>query len=170
MRPVAAHLLCLLVLSASVSQADEVGRKSAQPAFLPSWTGLYAGVNAGGLWNSSNASTAVDWSRLTLPGNFSNAAAFAAIPQPNFAWSNKAGFMGGGQVGYNWQVTDRIVVGVETDFQGVAGGQSNWNSGWASSSTHGPNSVGTARGRAGYLVTPNLQVYGTGGLAHGVGN
>jgi outer membrane immunogenic protein len=78
--------------------------------------------------------------------------------------------MGGGQFGYNWQVTDRIVVGVETDFQGVTGGGSNWNSGWASSSSRGPSSIGTARGRAGYLVTPNLKVYGTGGLAYGAGN
>jgi outer membrane immunogenic protein len=171
MRLVAIILLSLLALGAAVARADQTtGSRSSQLAPLPTWTGFYAGVNAGGLWNSPNA-TAVDWSRLTLPGNFANATAFLSIPQPNFAWSNKAGFIGGGQVGYNWQITDRIVVGVETDFQGVTGGGSNWNSGWvAAPSGHGPSSIGTVRGRAGYLVAPNLQVYGTGGLAYGAGN
>lgn len=173
MRLVAATLLSLFALSTHAASADQTtASKSPQPSPLPTWTGFYAGVNAGGLWNSSNASPTVDWSRLTLPGNFANSATFVSLPQPNFAWSNSAGFMGGGQVGFNWQVTDRVIVGVETDFQGVAGGGRNWNSGWVevAPSTHGPSSIGTARGRAGYLVTPNLQVYGTGGLAYGPGN
>jgi outer membrane immunogenic protein len=75
--------------------------------------------------------------------------------------------MGGGQVGYNWQIMDRVVVGVETDFQGVTGGGSNWSSrSLGSPSTHTPNSIGSVRGRAGYLLTPTLQVYGTGGMAY----
>lgn len=171
MRLVTSTLFSVLTLCTPAAQADQTGPRSSQPAPLPSWTGFYAGVNSGGLWNRFNASTAIDWSRLTFPGNFASSAAFGSVPQPNFTWANKAGFIGGGQVGYNWQVTDRVVIGVETDFQEVAGGGGNWNSGWvASSSAHGPSSIGTARRRAGYLLTPNLQVYGTGGLAYGAGN
>jgi outer membrane immunogenic protein len=155
-------LMSLVAISSSFASADEVTRTP-----LPTWTGFYAGVNAGGLWNSSTGFSAVDWSRLTLPSMFANSAALATTRQPNFAWSSSAGFMGGGQVGYNWQITNNIVVGVETDFQGVAGGERNWGSGGAgSSSTHGPNSIGSVRGRAGYLVAPTLQVYGTGGMAY----
>lgn len=75
--------------------------------------------------------------------------------------------MGGGQVGYSCQITNNLIVGVEADFQNVAGGERNWGLGWAgSSSRHGPNSIGSVRGRAGCLVTPILQVYGTGGMAY----
>jgi outer membrane immunogenic protein len=168
MTRVTATLFSLLALSAHISRANETtASKSSQPAPLPSWTGFYAGINAGRLWNNSSGSAPVDWSGLTLPGNFANSAAFTALPEPNFAWSNSAGFLGGGQIGYNWQVMERVVVGVETDFQGVTGEGSNWNSGsLGSSSTHTPNSIGSVRGRAGYLVALKLQIYGTGGIAY----
>jgi hypothetical protein len=60
MRLVTTTLLSILVLSAPVAQADQTGAKSSQPTPLPSWTGFYAGVNAGGLWNSSNTSMTAD--------------------------------------------------------------------------------------------------------------
>jgi len=67
MRLVATILLSLLALGTAVARADQTtGSRLSQLAPLPTWTGFYAGVNAGGLWNSPNA-TAVDWSRLTLP-------------------------------------------------------------------------------------------------------
>ena len=31
---------------------------------------------------------------------------------------NVRGFLGGGQVGYNWQIFQPLVIGIETDFQG----------------------------------------------------
>jgi outer membrane immunogenic protein len=40
---------------------------------------------------------------------------------PGFGFSDQtypAGFIGGGQVGYNWQYSPLIVVGLEADFQG----------------------------------------------------
>jgi hypothetical protein len=55
MKLVAATLLTLLALGASVAEADQAGPKPSQPAPLPSWTGFYAGVNAGALWSGSNA-------------------------------------------------------------------------------------------------------------------
>ena len=60
------------------------------------------------------------------------------------------GFTGGGQLGYNYQIDRNWVVGVEADMQYSQ--QPAW---W-----------GTVRGRAGYLVMPDLLVYGTGGLAY----
>ena len=60
------------------------------------------------------------------------------------------GFTGGGQLGYNYQLNPNWVVGVEADMQYSQ--QPAW---W-----------GTVRGRVGYLVMPDLLVYGTGGLAY----
>lgn len=92
-----------------------------------------------------------------------------------------SGFIGGGQFGYNWQAVG-IVYSVETDIQGL-----NWsrNSGSIAkvgfvrgaaapitstgtiTSSESVTYLGTLRGRAGILATPNLLVYGTGGLAYG---
>jgi opacity protein-like surface antigen len=91
-------------------------------------------------------------------------------------------FIGGGQIGYNWQFTN-WVAGLEADIQGVAHNNN------TASATSGPVSVppccgftfilsttsvsrevdwlGTVRGRLGILATPSLLFYGTGGLAYG---
>lgn len=166
-------LIFSLFIGGPFAFADEMtGPKSSGIAPLPTWTGFYAGLNAGGLWNNPNAATTADWSRLTAPGSFSYSTHFVAVPQTGFAWAGAPGFVGGGQVGYNWQVADKIVIGLETDFQGVAGGGSSLNTGWlsGSASSRGPSSIGSVRGRAGYLVAPNLQGYGTGGFSYSGGN
>jgi outer membrane immunogenic protein len=168
-RPLALLSFCLLSLSAAC--ADEAtGAASSRTATLPSWTGFYAGVSAGGLWNGPGVSAAPDWSRLIAPGNAVYASAFSSLPPTSFGPPNNAAFQGGGQIGYNLRITEKIVLGVEADFQGVAGGGSHGNSGWTGASSGGPASIGSLRGRAGYLVAPNLQLYGTGGLGYGAGN
>jgi opacity protein-like surface antigen len=46
----------------------------------------------------------------------------SSFPTQGFAGSNQEypdGFIGGGQIGYNWQVTPIWVVGLEADFQGA---------------------------------------------------
>ena len=73
------------------------------PVVVPpySWTGFYVGLNAGGSWGKQ------DNSLVTVPGGvtlFSNS-------------NSLDGFIGGGQVGYNWQ-SDHWVFGLEADFQG----------------------------------------------------
>jgi len=93
---------------------------------------------------------------------------------------NNSGFIGGGQIGYNWQFGNSFLVGVEADIQGVAGSNSAANIGAAVGVPGFPNTVvqaatvrksldylGTVRGRLGFLFTPTLLVYGTGGLAYG---
>lgn len=101
-------------------------------------------------------------------------------------------FIGGGQLGYNFQSTLsslNFVAGLEADMQGVAQSGSNHslisiypgpltaNSNrafaWSETVSNSTNSranleyLGTVRGRLGFLVTPSLLVYGTGGLAYG---
>jgi outer membrane immunogenic protein len=64
-----------------------------------SWTGFYIGGNAGYAWSDQT---------LTLSG----AASSGSIK------SNLNGFIGGGQIGYNWQAPNNFVFGVEADIQG----------------------------------------------------
>ena len=49
-----------------------------------------------------------------------------AFPLGGFGRSqgNTGGFIGGGQIGYNWQFYNSFVAGVEADIQGIAGGNS----------------------------------------------
>ena len=88
--------------------------------------------------------------------------------------------LGGGQLGYNWQFSDRFIAGLEADLQGagVRGG--------GGFQTLTPAAIyppfvaatnvtvhrsleyfGTLRGRLGYAVTPTMLFYATGGLAYG---
>jgi outer membrane immunogenic protein len=98
---------------------------------------------------------------------------------------NNGGFIGGGQMGYNWQFMNNFVAGVEADIQGIAGnsGSRTFFTGAAVpgivggalgdsfSAIHSVRGsldyLGTVRGRLGWLFTPTLLVYGTGGLAYG---
>ena len=90
------------------------------------------------------------------------------------------GVIGGGQIGYNWQVGNLWVFGFETDFQGSGGKGSdsfiktgvdicNDNCIAVVNGTLETKILwfGTARGRFGVLVSPALLLYATGGLAYG---
>lgn len=92
---------------------------------------------------------------------------------------NNHGFIGGGQLGYNWQFAN-WVAGFEADFQGVSDrltetSKATFGVGGFPGSTIGTtlsvekelDYFGTVRGRLGWLAYPSLLVYGTGGLAYG---
>ena len=158
-----------------------------------SWTGFYAGVNAGYSWDrtsttdiaSSPIFIGVDPAAGPGGGPFANTAIGAATGATGIFGAGSPGhFIGGGQIGYNYQFGQSLVTGLEVDLQGLAGGGGN---GVGVSlgpvpSPPGPagtayqtileNSkaidyLGTVRARLGYLVTPALLFYGTGGLAYG---
>jgi outer membrane immunogenic protein len=86
------------------------------PAMLWTWTGFYIGANAG--WNQSSA---VGISNSGT-GIFSSLLAAGQIPMS--VSPNQGGFVGGGQLGYNWQANTSWVVGIEADFDGIAEGES----------------------------------------------
>lgn len=162
--------LLLTSLCACSASADEaIGSTMSKSAPPRIWTGFYAGLNAGSFWNNTYDPASIDWSRLATPGSFNYSSNFATVPQRGIAWNSGVGFVGGGQLGYSWQLTDKIVVGLETDIQGFAGGRSSWGAGGLTTPPfgNGPSFVGSVRGRAGYLAEPNLQIYGTAGPAFG---
>jgi outer membrane immunogenic protein len=101
----------------------------------------------------------------------------AAGATTNLSGTNKGGFIGGGQIGYNWRF-GWGVAGIEADFQGVSG----TTSFTGTTSVLALNGIpvvtnldaskrldwlSTVRGRLGWLATPTLLVYGTGGFAFG---
>jgi outer membrane immunogenic protein len=179
----------LLAAGGSAFAADLATTK-APPAPLPPpamWKGFYIGLNAGGLWSNSGSaqiSTYPIATQLTNPANPQNAIFATSLNGPlNIGSTN--GFIGGGQVGYNWQpglMNNNLIFGFEADIQGVivTGSKSRvvnniWpvaaptgGSLWNNLDANGNmNFFGTVRGRVGYLVNPTLLVYGTGGLAYG---
>ena len=85
------------------------------PAFAGDlWTGFYFGGNAGYAWGSAeNTLTVSDGAscHFTCPGG-SDAASAAAAGSPLLS---PAGFSGGLQLGYNWQIYN-WVYGLEADF------------------------------------------------------
>src|SRR5215510_6665084 len=84
-----------------------------------------------------------------------------------WGWSGDAsGFVGGGQIGYNWQ-SRQYVYGLEGDISAADIGVSETLvvPGAVLSASASIDWIATMRGRFGVLVQPNLLVYGTAGLA-----
>ncbi len=140
------------------------------PAAFWSWTGLYIGANVG--WAGSSGDSVTNTGTDTSIGGLGTALALGFIPAS--VGTNHSGFIGGGQVGYNWQ-TANWVWGIEADFDGLANSSSTTafsHTGgvfvpFTTTFTNGLDSLGTVRGRVGFLSSPALLWYATGGLAYG---
>ena len=114
----------------------------------PSWSGFYAGLNAGGLFGSTSAHFATPGG----PGGFSGSG---------------GGFVGGAQAGYNY-LFGPVLLGGEIDFQGstyAAGVNGGAGPGPAKATEYTPW-FSTMRLRAGYPVGW-LMPYVTGGAVWG---
>ena len=86
----------------------------------PSWTGFYAGLNAGGTWSGVKTldTVAADvFDNGEVPGLASTSAVLANTNAPLHP---TAGFIGGGQIGYNYQFYNSFLAGVEADIQGTS--------------------------------------------------
>lgn len=167
-------LACCLLIAAPAFAAP--------PAAAPapySWTGFYGGIQFGGGWsdqavnfspNDADAAALLS-SRFGETGEQPVAGGYR-IPQ--------SGAVGGFEAGYNWQAGSNWLWGMETDFSfsgmsGQATGPTSFiinipptTSGTQqTAATQSTNWYGTVRGRAGYLATPNLLLFGTGGFAYG---
>ena len=139
------------------------------------WTGFYLGGNVGHSWGR-------DSGPMTLGD------VFGVDEKPHLD-----GFIGGGQIGFNWQANN-WVFGLEADYQGTGqkgsatatcpgGSVTSVNSlctrGHVGDTINDPalpvnvslseklESLGTLRGRVGFAVMPMLLPYVTGGLAYG---
>jgi outer membrane immunogenic protein len=153
----------LLATTAHVAIAADLPSRKAPPVFAPppppaTWTGFYLGANVGYGWLDT-------YTRHDATTGWNGAGWVQGPANVADSGSSNGGVVGGGQVGYNYQLTPLFVVGLETDIQASNIGD---NSPSFLGVTRAVDWFGTVRARAGVtLFSPNLLVYGTGGFAYG---
>lgn len=160
--------VALAAITAVPAKAADLPMQNSAPApFIAAvpvftWTGFYAGVNAGAAWDDS---------RLTLR---EAGTLFAdQLDLSGFGGSSSnARFNGGAQVGYNYRF-GATLVGIEADINRLRI-RSSYTTAFTDDS--GAEALradqrlrwfGTLRARLGFTPTEHLLVYGTGGLAFG---
>lgn len=168
-----------IALAGSQALAADLPSRAPPPVFLPpaavfSWTGFYAGLNAGYAWANDPVSAFVPGP----PNNFSNGStAPLEATIVGTGGLHPSGFIGGGQLGYNWQI-NRFVVGLEGDIDGLTGNATRDSGDLVGfTARFKPRKLiddvdhvhhdwfATVRGRLGYAITERALVYATGGLA-----
>jgi outer membrane immunogenic protein len=118
------------------------------------WSGFYVGLSAG--FGTADFDNAVTSENVTV-----------VVP------TEASGFLGGGFVGLNFQVTPWGVLGVEADasYANIEGSHTVTDKigtvPFAFFADNSLNWLATARVRAGFLPFSTLMIYGTGGLAIG---
>jgi outer membrane immunogenic protein len=124
-----------LALALPAHAADLAVKAPAPPPLAASsWTGFYAGANFGAATTSEEATTPFG----------------AASPDP-------AGAIGGGQIGYNFQLAPAWLLGIEGDIDGTSvKGTTSVIGPSALSITSNHNWYATLAGRAGYVAGPWL--------------
>jgi outer membrane immunogenic protein len=174
-KAVAASALAAIAATSAAPAADLAARpytKAPMIAPLYNWTGFYIGGNVG-----------YSWGRSSDTSTLANGA--GAVLFTTGAGANMDGVIGGGQIGYNWQVQN-WVWGLEADIQGSdqKGGRDYLCPTGVCTPPFGVLAVfpgpavpvaldqklewfGTVRGRVGVLATPQVLFYATGGLAYG---
>jgi len=176
-----------LAISTGSALAADLPSLKAPPVVIPPpplWAGFYFGANVGGIFDASTGASIsasplfndTTGAALGAPSYFGTAS--AASIASNASLSN-AGVIGGGQIGYNWQFNNSFLAGLEADIQGTTLSSNAAASGAATEPSTGSlvsttasltkslSYLGTVRGRVGFLVTPTLLVFGSGGLAYG---
>lgn len=143
-----------------------------------SFQGAYVGVNAGAAWGSSGYATdpgCLPTALVTFcDSSGASIANGSAVASSGTGRMSSAGFAGGVQAGYNWQLGN-TVFGAEGDF-GAFDLRKSVSANGSFPVTFLGNSyalregmstdwLATLRGRAGVLVSPQVLLYGTAGLA-----
>ena len=102
---------------ASIATAADMAVKA--PPIAPvgapthSWTGCYIGANGGYAWNNGKSS----YRDPNTTADPINGLGPATIPTPTDTGGNS--WIGGGQVGCNWQANPLVVLGVEADIDAL---------------------------------------------------
>lgn len=138
-------LAIVATLASNATYGADLSPRYAPPSYTAqqavfSWTGLYAGLNIGGATSGNDAL-----------GNL-----------PGTEGGKLRGVLGGLQIGYNYQLSPMLVVGVENDFEAADLKNKDALNGLEASVPW----LTTGRARAGVaLMDSRLLVFGTAGLA-----
>jgi outer membrane immunogenic protein len=176
-----------MTIASPVFAADLLKAPAAAPA-VPSWTGFYIGAEFGGKWVTD------DWGTNCIQGGgiFTCGSPANAIPLVSFpgapdssASFHTSGFRGGGYLGAMFQVNPNWVFGIEGDYAysnesasvtGLVGCSTlacrgipaalagRFTTALDSTSIRNKDDFGL-RLRAGFLITPDIMIFGTGGVA-----
>jgi outer membrane immunogenic protein len=161
--------LAALCLSIPAFAADLPARVTKEPPVPVSpaynWSGFYLGVSAGYTFGEDDDITTTGQAAV----NVNNVAIGA---RPGRVRLDRDGFIGGGQMGYNWQVSPNWVFGLEADISyvdvrrdvtvvGISAAGAPLNNTFRTRMEY----LGTVRGRIGYAWDRTL-LYATGGLAY----
>ena len=175
------------LIAGGPAMAAEIGVGAPPPAYAPvnDWSGFYVGGHAGYGWGHDPFTSSLGSQQGGIPGFQS-----FNVPPVTLSGLDPKGFVGGAHFGYNQQ-WGSWVGGLEVDISGTAMKASTANTSTGSISTsqilfNGVDLItttvtqpvrtsasqsdsfdllGSARARLGGLVSPNLLLYGTGGLA-----
>ena len=135
MRHILLSTVALAALAGSALAADLPSRKEAPVYVAPvpvfSWTGFYIGADIGGNFGSTSLRSDWGWNSHSL---------------------DTSGVLGGGYVGYNYQINQNFVIGIEGDFQGSSASKS-WS--WVGSNINGDANVYTAKIQTNWLASIN---------------
>lgn len=139
------------------------------PEPVRNWTGFYVGLNAGYAWTHASFGIVPtgSWSGFPAPA--------ASVVQVTTNTLNSNRFAGGGQIGWNYQISS-VVFGLEADLDYIGangtvvgstlvGGAIPLTSIVGFSQQARERWLGTVRGRLGVLPMPQALLYVTGGLA-----
>jgi len=174
MRRLSATLIAAVSAAAftQIASAADLPRKA--PAYTPppppqvyNWTGFYIGGNAGGHWGTDKITTTTNPVAL-------GAAVAAELDSRSPVSLHPDGFIGGIQLGYNWQVNNWFI-GIEGDANWL-GGTASRTLGFAGAALVNPGDIMTNSSEAKFLATirprvgitfDRILLYATGGVAFG---
>jgi outer membrane immunogenic protein len=145
----AVFLLSGPAMAADMGVPAPVYQAAPVPTPLMTWTGAYVGLNIGGIWSSNQ------WTDTFL--------------NETIGTINSFGLLGGGQVGFDYQIAPNWLVGIRGMFDGTGFRTSQTNNvscfdcGLTDSSETSWFATLTVRG--GYLWLPTLLFYGKAGAA-----
>jgi outer membrane immunogenic protein len=168
----AGGVLAVSILNASAADIDQKPLltkappvQSAPVSPVYNWTGFYIGGNVGYGWSHRDFTN-------TISGTFGPIQNSAI----NSGTDDGKGWLGGGQIGFNYQFLTHWVAGIEADIDAaqITSSTSACFTALVGITTCGTRDTevkdfGTVRGRLGYAFN-NLLLYGTGGWAWGQGN
>ena len=100
----ATAIAALVGVTGAASAADMYpsgGFKEAPSVVYPTWIGYYVGASIGGAWNTTDVTDVTNYPATV---SFNN---------------DTSGFIGGGQIGYNYQL-GHVVMGPEVDLGGIS--------------------------------------------------
>ena len=163
--PLALAAAALAAQAALAADLPRAGTKAPAMVAAPSWSGWYAGLNAGYGWGDEAIDISGDPALLAI-----------GIPNgvvPRTIAGDPKGFIGGGQLGYNRQFGP-WVLGFEADLQwsDIKRDQTALSAvpgfpPFRPSEEQKLEWLGTLRGRVGFSPAAPWLIYGTAGLAYG---